>query len=38
MTNNLDPKDLVCVQNDTLKNGDCIFGIKKNEWIIYENN
>ena len=26
------------VQNDTLENGDCIFGIKQNEWIIYENN
>ena len=29
---------LMYVQNDTLKNGDCIFGIKQNEWIIYESN
>lgn len=29
---------LLYVQNDTLENGDCIFGIKKNEWVIYEAN
>ena len=29
---------LMYVQNDTLENGDCIFGIKQNEWVIYENN
>lgn len=29
---------LLYVQNDTLKNGDCIFGIKQNEWVIYEAN
>ena len=29
---------LIYVQNDTLKNGDCIFGIKQNEWLICENN
>lgn len=29
---------LMYVQNDTLENGDCIFGIKQNEWIIYEAN
>ena len=29
---------LLYVQNDTLENGDCIFGIKQNEWVIYENN
>ena len=29
---------LMYVQNDTLKNGDCIFGIKQNEWVICENN
>ena len=29
---------LMYVQNDTLINGDCIFGIKKNEWLICENN
>ena len=29
---------LMYVQNDTLENGDCIFGIKQNEWVICENN
>lgn len=29
---------LMYVQNDILENGDCIFGIKQNEWVIYENN
>ena len=29
---------LMYVQNDTLVNGDCIFGIKQNEWVIYESN
>lgn len=29
---------LMYVQNDTLENGDCIFGIKPNEWVIYESN
>ena len=29
---------LMYVQNDTLINGDCIFGIKQNEWLICENN
>lgn len=29
---------LMYVQNDTLENGDCIFGIKQNEWVIYEAN
>ena len=29
---------LMYVQNDTLENGDCIFGIKQNEWLICENN
>ena len=29
---------LIYVQNDTLINGDCIFGIKQNEWVICENN
>lgn len=29
---------LMYVQNDTLENGDCIFGIKPNEWVIYEAN
>ena len=29
---------LMYVQNDTLVNGDCIFGIKQNEWVICENN
>lgn len=29
---------LIYVQNDTLGNGDCIFGIKQNEWVIYESN
>ena len=29
---------LMYVQNDTLVNGDCIFGIKQNEWLICENN
>lgn len=29
---------LMYVQNDTLENGNCIFGIKQNKWVIYENN
>lgn len=29
---------LMYVQNDTLENGDCIFGIKQNEWMIYKAN
>ena len=29
---------LMYVQNDTLINGDCIFGIKQNEWVIYKEN
>ena len=29
---------LMHVQNDTLENGDCIFGIKQNEWVIYKEN
>ena len=29
---------LMYVQGDTLKNGDCIFGIKQNEWVTCENN
>ena len=29
---------LMYVQNDTLENGDCIFGIKQNEWVICQSN
>ena len=29
---------LLYVQNDTLENGDCIFGITQNEWVICQSN
>ena len=29
---------LLYVKNDTLENGDCIFGIKQNEWVICQSN